>query len=229
MKNVIFIFLILITLVGCNKKDNASNKNNFEEKEQIENIQDNIIEEEKYVDDNPIKISFYQGSNGVYRRLDKFKSQVVEMSEIGIFSIVLSDEEEVYGSSIKNLFQEKSLSIENFNHYKIGFNVKFTLQDGRIIDENIFKPLNYGNYGFSHYLYAWIYDDINTTGWHSHIEEDEYNENTIMSSIKLMWGPTSNEIASDVELSVFTYDEDDFLEDGSYRGISKFTTIIERS
>ena len=50
-----------------------------------------------------------------------------------------------------------------------------------------------------------------------------------MSSIKLMWGPTSNEINSNIELSVFTYDEDDFDNSGNYRGISKFTTIIERS
>ena len=50
-----------------------------------------------------------------------------------------------------------------------------------------------------------------------------------MSSIKLMWGVTANEIASDIELTIFTYDEDDFDEEGNYRGISKFTTIIEKN
>ena len=130
--------------------------------------------------------------------------------------------------SIKSLYNEISNGIPNFNNYKIGFNVKFTLIDGRVINANVFKPVEYTNYGFSPYLYAWIYDDVNATGWHSHIEEKDFNENTIMSSIKLMWGNDSNLINSDIELTVFTYDNDDFDNDGNYKGISKFTTIIER-
>ncbi len=225
MKKIIYVSLILLTLVGCNKNLKSDNK-------QIENKnEENIKEEiqEEYIDTNPTKISFYKKSNGIYKRLYKFQSKNESMKEIGIFSIILSDEEEVSGSSIKNLYKEKSESIEDFNNYKIGFNIKFTLNDGTVINENILRPLDYGSYGFSPYIYAWIYDDVNTTGWHSHIEEGEFNDDTIMSSIKLMWGSASNEINSDIELSVFTYDLDDFDELGNYIGISKFTTIIERS
>ena len=50
-----------------------------------------------------------------------------------------------------------------------------------------------------------------------------------MSSIKLMWANEASQIDSNIELTVFTYDEDDFDENNNYRGISKFTTIIERS
>ena len=227
MKKIVYLSLILLTLVGCNK--NLTSDNKIEDKKDEVVVENNeIIPEEVYIDDNPIKIAFYQGNNGTYKRVDSFISHVEEYKEIGIFSIILSNEEEVNGSSIKSLYKEKSESIENFNNYKIGFNIKFTLEDGTVINENILRPLDYESYGFSPYLFAWIYDDVNANGWHAHIEENEFNDNTIMSSIKLMWGPSSNQINSNIELTVFTYDSDDFDEFNNYRGISKWTTIIER-
>ncbi|MBR3660898.1 MAG: hypothetical protein IKN63_03230 [Bacilli bacterium] len=227
MKKILYLILILLIITGCSKELQEENTSIKQESEIVDKEEEKI-EEEKYVDNNPIKIAFYNKGNGVYKKLLRYESRVVSMQEVGIFSIILSNEDEVIGSSIKSLYNSKKEEIEGFNNYKIGFNIKFTLNDGREINENILKPLGYGSYGFSPYLYAWIYDDINTTGWHSHIEETEFNDSTIMSSIKLMWGPTSNEIASDIELSVFTYDEDDFDEFGYYRGIGKYTTIIER-
>ena len=228
MKKIMFISLILILLVGCNKFEKVQNKKE-DIKELVETETEKEEIKEEYVDDNPIKIALYKGSKGVYKRLDTFESIPESMKEIGVFSIILSDEEEVKGSSIKSLYKEMIESNPEYQNYKIGFNIKFTLKDGKVINENILRPLEYSNYGFCHYLYAWIYDDVNATGWHSHIEEDEYTSNTIMSSIKLMWGKTYDEINSDIELSVFTYDQDDFDESNNYRGISKFTTIIKRS
>ena len=225
MKKIIYLCLIVITLVGCNKISREENK----QEETKDMTQINEEKKEEYVDDNPIKIALYNGNNGIYKRLDIFESHSESMKEIGVFSIILSDEEEIKGSSIKSLFKEKIESHPEYKDYKIGFNIKFTLKDGTLVNENILKPLEYSNYGFCHHLYAWIYDDVNTTGWHSHIEEDEFTDDTIMSSIKLMWGKTYDEINSDIELTVFTYDSDDFDDLGNYRGISKFTTIIKRS
>ena len=229
MKKKFYLGLIILLLIlpGCKKKNEETELAN-EIKQEIDVIEDNVVEE-IYIDDNPTKIAFYSGSNGVYKRLDKYESHPEFMKEIGVFSIILSDEKEVYGSSIKSLYKEKIEDNPLYQNYKIGFNIKFTLKDGTVINENILRPILYANYGFCHYLYAWIYDDVNANGWHSHIEEDEFTDDTIMSSIKLMWGKTYDEIDSDIELTVFTYDDDDFDEQGNYRGKSKYTTIIERS
>lgn len=228
MRKIIYMSLILLTLVGCNQNiKSEENKDNSKRIEEIEITKEENKEE--YIDDNPIKVAFYNGNKGVYKRLDNFQSKPESMKEIGIFSIILSSDEEVRGPSIKGLFKEKISDNPEYKNYKIGFNIKFTLSDGRIINENILKPIYYENYGFAPYIYAWIYDDVNANGWHSHIEEEEFNDDTIMSSIKLMWGLKYNEINSDIELTVFTYGMDDFDESGNYRGISKFTTIIERS
>ena len=223
------LLIVLLFITGCQTQNKNSEKlqADIQDNENNTDIESQNEVIETYHDDNPIKIAFYKGS-GEYKRLDYYKSKVKEMNEIGVFSIVLSNDEVVTGSSIKSLYKEISSSIPNINNYKIGFNIKFTLESGTSINENILKPSNYESYGFSPYLYAWIYDDVNANGWHSHIEEDEYNENTIMSSIKLMWGPSAKEINGNIELTVFTYDSDDFDELGNYRGVSSFTTIIEK-
>ncbi len=224
MKKLIYLSVILFILTGCKKELTYEEKGKLEEKTEI-------IEEKKeegYVDNNPVKIAFYEWNEGSYRKIYTFKSKLEESKEIGIFSILLSDADEVKGNSRKNLYYELSKNYEDFLNYKIGYSIRFETPNGEIF-ENILKPKTYNSYSFGEYLYVWLYDDINTIGWHSHIEEDEFNENTIMSSIKLMWGSTASQISSDIELSVFTYDEDDFDELGNYRGKSKFTTIIKRS
>ena len=236
MRNKIYILLILlviITLVGCSKVKEINNNDNTiinqEEKDKQEEKKEEEKEEkieEEYIDNNNIKIALYNGNNGVYKRLDRYESKVKEMEVINTFSIILSNEEEVSGYSIKKIYNKMIENIPDINNYKVGYNVKFKITDGREINVNVLKPLEYFEYEFSPYLYAWIYDDIHANGWHSHIEKNEYTDDTIMSSFKLMWGKSSNEIASDIELSVFTYDADDFDNNGNYRGNSKFTTII---
>ena len=223
MKKIIWMILIIIVLTGCNKKEEVKEIKK-DDKEEIVEIEE---KKEEYIDTNPIKIAFYTG-NGSYKKLNSFSSKVEAFKEIGIFSILLSDEDEVSGSNRKSLYKELSSKYENFNNYKIGYSVKFETTDGEV-HENILKPQVYNSYSFGEYLYVWLYDDINTTGWHSHIEPEEYNDNTVLSSIKLMWGHNSEKITSNIELSVFTYDADDFDELGHYRGNSISSVIIEKN
>ena len=219
-KIVCLLIIILITGCGINK-----------EKEKVIDIKDEdvVIEndepKEVYIDNNEIKIAFYEGNGDIYKKINTFNSTYGEFKEIGIFSMLLSEDEEVTGNNRKSLYQELSSKYSNFSNYKIGYSLKFNTIDSEI-NENILKPYEYNSYPFGKYIYVWLYDDINTTGWHSHVEPDEYNDNTILSSIKLMWAPDANLITSPVELSVFTYDEDDFDEKNHYRGNSKNSVII---
>ena len=57
--------------------------------------------------------------------------------------------------------------------------------------------------------------------------DNDYNENTIFSSIKLFMANNINDITSPITLKVFTYnDEEDFDETGHYRGISSYSITI---
>ena len=79
-------------------------------------------------------------------------------------------------------------------------------------------------------MQIYLYDDVNQKdgAWYSHITEEEYNDNSILTSIKLTGSTFTNEITSDIILTVFTYDEDDFDENNQYRGISKDKITIKR-
>ena len=224
MKKIILVLLIIL-LTGCSfnlKKEmkETDDTGNIEEQEEVEEEIEDV-----YQDDNPLKIAFYQGSNSVYKKVSVFKSPLNSFKDIGIFSIILDDKDEVRGN-YKELYNNVKNSYPDFK-FKIGYNISFTLKDGSSYDENILKPIDLFDYTFSDYLYIWLYDDINTSGWHSHIEEKDYNENTVMSSIKLMSTALSREAVDGFNITVFTYDsDDDFDDDDHYRGNSKFTLKI---
>ena len=225
MKKIIILFIFLLLLTGCNKlvkEDNQKEINNDQNNNQI----NSDLEENIYQDTNPIKIALYEGTNGSYSRVDTFYSKMEALKDIGLFSIILSQDKKVTGNNIKGLYKDYSSQYENFSNYKIGYHIAFSLKDGTMLSETILKPLTFSKFSFSDYLYVWLYDDINNSGFYSHIEEDEYNENTVMSSIKLMSTKKSEEISSPIELTVFTYDEDDFSESGNYIGVSKYKISI---
>ena len=94
----IFLLLLLILVAGCGVKEQEPQK----EKEEI-------VEEEKekepiYQDENPLKIGLYQNSGNLYKKVDEFISPLEDYKDIGTFSIILSNDEEVTGSSIKELY-----------------------------------------------------------------------------------------------------------------------------
>lgn len=165
--------------------------------------------------------------NGKHLYQTEYISSFLSLKDIGVFSIILSNELEEVGT-IKNLYKTYSSRYENFDNYKIGYQIVVNLKDGTSVKETILRPKNFTDYKFSNYLYIWLYDDINTTGWHSHIEDSDYNDSTVMSSIKLMATDEGSKNIENVLVTVFTYDTDDFDTDGNYRGISKSTLTIKR-
>ena len=103
----------------------------------------------------------------------------------------------------------------------------YTLNDGTIISQNILGPsTTQTNYD---YIETYLYDAYKhrNDSFYSHIEEKDYNENTLITSIKLTAGSKFNDIKSKIILTVFTYDDDDFDEEtNAYRGNSKYSIVI---
>ena len=77
---------------------------------------------------------------------------------------------------------------------------------------------------------TYLYDDYKNrySNFYSHIEENEYNDDTLFTSIKL-YANSIDMLSSNIELTVFTYDTlDDFDADGNYRGNSKYIVNISK-
>lgn len=211
----IFFLILFIFLTGCSKQEVI----------EIKGVE-NKIEASSYQDNNKIKISLYT-TNTKHIKQTEVISNFLTLKDIGTFTSILSNEDIEIGSG-KALYKKYASSYENFANYKIGYEIIVNLKDNTSIKETILKPKYFTNYSFSNYLYIWLYDDINTTGWHSHIEEKDYNDNTVMSSIKLMATKDGSDNIENILITVFTYDNDDFDLNGNYRGISKSTLIIKR-
>ena len=74
-------------------------------------------------------------------------------------------------------------------------------------------------------------DDVNLVPGkpYYHITQDVMYDYTIASSIKLVGDIDSDKIEGPITLTAFCFDsEDDFDEEGNYRGNSKYTITITR-
>lgn len=226
MKKIIFIMLSLMLLVGCNKKEEKQDEVIDDKKENVE-----PKEEEKYIDNNPIELSFYMyyGKNTNRKRLETYQTPFITGQDLCSLEIYYTKEEMLSINSQKKLWDQYLQNYSNIDNYKIGYKISFTNINNENISKYILSPKDTED--VFNYIQLYLYDDIHVQdgAWYSHVTEDEYNTNTILTSIKLTGGDKASEVTSDITLEVFTYDDDDFDSDGNYRGKSKATIIISRS
>lgn len=229
MKKILLSILCILLITGCTKKVEEPVKKEIDKPTIIE---EPIVEEPKYVDDNPIKLSFYLDEGANWHKQNEYYSPMTAYQDIEWFNIFLSQDDYIPITSIKNDWSIAASKYENVNNYRIGYELSFKTKDGKEIIETITKPLNLFDYKFAEYVYIWVYDDVNATSdWYSHLEPEQYNEQTWMSSIKLMATEATQDIDGPINLKVFTFkDENDFDPDtNQYRGNSWTTLKIYKN
>ncbi len=149
-----------------------------------------------------------------------------------------SDEEDLASFAVMNS-TEKSISFDSETEmhktvwgnddcgYKIGYEISFEVgEENKLI--TILSPqdiedapeLFMGDVSSEEvtgYLGVWLYDDYHQDGgFYIHVEPEDYDDNTLLTSIKLRPTPLSDEI-SNLKLRAFSYsDELEFDEDGHY-------------
>lgn len=213
MKKIILILSILTLLTSCSKKDNYIYKNI--------SIKTNIID--NYIDDNPIKISLYQGN----KKITNYNTTLGNFKDIGVFSAYYTDKDILDNSNTKYNFIKYYQKYNNITNYKIGYYISFYVNDQHI-EQLILDPTT--KHSMGPYMYVYLYDDINQPDgtFYSHLEPEDINDLTIFSSIKLFLPQEGIKITSPISLTVFTYDNlDDFTKDNHYRGKSSYTINIE--
>lgn len=220
----------MLFLSGCsffNKKEEEKVKSTSNTTIKKEDSEEDI--EPSYVDDNNTPIALYERNGSTLKKLSTFDSKITVKKDIKTFQAFPSDEETINHSGTKyaNYYYEKWNEVNPDKKYKVGFNLSYTLNDGTNISQNILGPsTTQTNYD---YIEVYLYDAYKhrNDSFYSHIEENEYNDETLITSIKLTAGSKFNDIKSKITLTVFTYDEDDFDPDNNeYRGNSKYSVTI---
>jgi len=215
MLKKVMLLMTAVLLCACNGHKNETIKEKTIDKEEP-------IVTPSYQDENPVIVSLYvdNASGG----LDKIGSEMhetwVSKRDIVVFGAVLTNEESLESDYFQNTWKKYAEKYKD-NNYKVGWQVSFSLKDGTKIDQMIYKPSDVED--FYDYLELYLYDSANKPigVWYSHLLDEEMTDETIMTSLKLTAGSKYEEITSPIEVKVFTYDgDDDFDEDGHYRGNS---------
>jgi len=220
MKKILFVIVLLSLMTGCD-----SNNEILEDDDNSYHVNEDIPVEDidVYADNNPIKVGLYEND----KLITKYSTTLANHKEITVFNIYYTNKELLDSTNIKYNFNKYFNEYTNIDNYKIGFYVEFEV-DGEKIEKMVFDPTS--KHSMTPYLYIYLYDDIHqeNEAWYSHLELDDVNEDTIYSSIKLYLAQEGSKITSPISLTVFTYDsDDDFDENGYYRGNSRYTLVIE--
>lgn len=232
-KIILWITIILILVASCfgiylfinnDKKADEPKENKTEEKQEVDEEK-----EPEYVDNNPIVVGLYKNyHNGKERELIKeYNAKWEYHKDISSFEVFYTNEELISSKNQIQLIDEYKNKYSNIDNYRIGYLIEFSIGDNKI-NKTILRPKD--SEEFFDYLEIYLYDDYHRNGsWYSHTTEEEMNEETLLTSIKLTAGKKVNEITSDIELTAFTYDSDDFTDDGYYKGISKYSIIVKNN
>ncbi len=213
MRNkIIYFILILILLCGCGRIES-----NQKVQKKKENKKEEVIP--TYQDLNDTPISFYQLQGNTLTKVDEIKGNFNPMDDILFLQVYPSNLDTVsLNSDFSNSFYEEYMKYQQKNPIKIGFHITYNV-NGEEISYNIMTPSNTMDH-WEQFM-AYLYDDYVNRGksFYSHIENDQYTDSTLFTSFKLQCGAYCKD-ASNIKLSVFTYDsEDDFL-NNHYRGNS---------
>lgn len=222
MKKVLLILLVVL-LVGCSKESNK------EEQKETKTTKEEVVEKEEYQDDNPIKLGLYSSSDSYSNKKlieDAYYTTFTNGVDLGSFEVYYTNDKVLSGTSFKDIWNKYYNDYTDIDNYKIGYNIKFILSDGTNFDNTFLEP---DIFKFGDYFYVYMYDDVHQKdgAFYSHIEEME--DNTLMTSIKI-YGVDNIDKVENIILSVFTYDsDDDFDEEGNYRGISRYAIRIKKN
>ena len=230
MKKILTLIIISLLLTGCNKETNNNNNNTISKENNIEKSEIKEELQNTYIDENPITPGIYMYYNSYTNRalLTEYTTNWQLNTDLCSLEIYYTTEATIPGTNQKKLWNNYYNNYENIDNYRIGYNITFKTQN-ETINKTILSPKDTND--IYDYMQIYLYDDIHQKdgAWYSHITEEEFNNESILSSIKLTGSTLTNEIISDITLTVFTYDDDDFDENNQYRGKSKSTITIKRS
>jgi hypothetical protein len=226
MKKIIILLITISLLIfGCSNKKTNNIDNKIEEEEEV------IEKTPPFVDNNPIKIGFYEYTNYGRNLLTKYTTPWVLGKDIVVLEVFPTNNKVISSNYIQYTWKEYWDKYNNIYDYKIVYFIRFQLNNGDIIEQMILKPSD--AMLKLHYIYIYLYDDIHQPigAWYSHLEDKDIKKDTLFTSIKIFAAEEIDKIISPIELMVFTYNgKDDFdYETNTYLGNSSYTITINKS
>ena len=179
--------------------------------------------------DMPNVLSFYHPKDKSYsprvRYGDTFSAKWKKGDDICSFEVIASDADELPGSFFGDIFGNAWKSFSDADACKIGFTLRYTLDDGSEIKYSMLAPQHIEH---TEYIECWLYDDYHREPhqFYSHIKK--MGANTLITSIKLTSGQQIDRV-QDIWLTAFVCSSlDDFDAERNYLGDTSCTLHITR-
>lgn len=220
MKRVLIICLcLLLCACGTKKKDvKVKTDNNVKNVEEVKEV---------YQDTNNTVVGLYKEKGSKLELVMDYSTDISSGKDIDIYQVYFSNESSVSLDSGFGLSYYNMLNSLNNPNIKVGFNIKYSLDNGEVVNQTVLKPSDTIQ---NEYIFLYLYDDYKNrnSNFYSHIEDSEYDDTTLFTSVKVFANKIDN-LSSNIEFTVFTYDTDDDFENGNYRGTSKYTINISNN
>ncbi len=217
MRKIFLITIIVIFLGGCGTQ---KHQNKTLEAKDIE-VKDVLDNSKSKQDDNLIKLGLYKDN----KKISVYESSMPIYKDIISLGCYYTDEDIVSDGDFKEVFLKYYNEYQNIDGYKLGYHIKFSTSD-KEIDKYIFRPSDV--WEFFDYIQVYLYDDIHQdTSWYSHVTDDNYNDSTLLTSIKLTASTYIDRVSSDVTIGVFIYNSDSVVE-GKYIGDNVYYVTLKK-
>ena len=179
----------------------------------------------------PDVVSFYtpQGKNYSprVRMGDTYAAPWKKGKDIGSFEVIASDESLLDGSFFGDIFGAAWKAFPDADSCKIGYTLRYTLDDGTEIRYSMLAPKHIEH---TEFIEVWLYDDYHREPhkFYSHLKDSQMKSDTLITSIKLTAGKQIDRV-TDLWLTAFVCASlDDFDAERNYIGDTSCTIHIVR-
>lgn len=210
LKFILCTILLITVLLGCASE-------NFKTKQIKNNSRKKVVEPKI---EESISLGLYQNIEGTRNITPTYTSNLIMYKDIISLEVFYTNNPTLTGNQINlwNQYQNE----QNITGKKIGYMLDYKIEN-REVKQIILSPSDTEK--ITDDIIVYLYDDIMPhNGSYSHITKEEYNENTTLSSIKLVSGTNIDKISSPINLTAFVYDESN-----PSKFLGTYQTKIERA
>ncbi len=188
--------------------------------------------------EKPVKLYYMDYSDNTARLIKSYETEWSDDHDIAYFGAFNSDDTEIGFDLEKYAHLDLWEAVDTDTEYKIGYEISFDAAgEHKVItilspqDIRDSKDLFDGDVETEEvtgYLGVWMYDDIHQEdgAWYSHVTPEEYDDDTLLTSIKLRLTPKYDEV-SNLKLKAFSYSSPlEFDADNHYNNVHSYEISI---
>lgn len=209
MKRIIILFVsavlcFAVMLCSCSaKKDGAASRSTDASTDgavresAVSHVTESDVSESDAPEPDIIGIYDDLEDNGTYTRLTRWDKAQVPGEDIAVFDILPSLENTITGQDYSTVWNNCRLAL-GITKVDVHLYLEYTTADGGNHAETIDSPNSAESVSQGGYIEIYLYDDIHQPdgAWYSHLTEDDVNDDTVISSVKITAGEHIDEVTS---------------------------------